>query len=68
MRYPSSAKSGVELEALLQRLFIFIIGCVLDDDDIIILVDYSAVFRFQLCLPLRLLLKLQGVAGWRRTS
>jgi hypothetical protein len=67
MRYPSSAKSGAELEALLQHLFIFIIECV-DDDDIIILVDYSAVFRFQLCLPLRLLLKLQGVAGWRRTS
>jgi hypothetical protein len=50
----------VELEALLQCLFIYIVGSVLDDDNIIVLADYSALFGFWLRLPQRLVLKLQG--------
>jgi hypothetical protein len=46
----------------LQCLFVFVVGGVLDDDDIISFADLLALLRLGLCLPLCLFLKSWGGA------
>jgi hypothetical protein len=53
-------ESGPELEALLKRLFIFVVGRIFNDDSIIVFTDYLALLRLHLCLSLGLLLILRG--------
>jgi hypothetical protein len=48
------------LEALLQRLFIFVIGGIFNDDYVIIFADYPEFLDLRLCHSLRLLLSLWG--------
>jgi hypothetical protein len=60
MRHYSSAESRAKLEMLLQRLFVLVVGGVLDDDSIITFADLSALLRLGLRLPLFLFLQPWG--------
>jgi hypothetical protein len=51
MWLPNSAKPRVELEALLQRLFVFGVGRILDDNSIIVFADLSALLRLGSAFP-----------------
>jgi hypothetical protein len=46
------AKSRLELEPLLQRLFVLIIRTVLNDDDVVSFTNFAMFFLLGLSLPL----------------
>jgi hypothetical protein len=51
------AEPRAELESLLQRFLILVVGAVFNDDVIVTLTDFAALLRLGLHLSLRLLLK-----------